>query len=121
VWRRWLISVGGADRTVCQWIVQATGRDQKAVTGPPLQPLVLAPPPRFIVDMGVIEYAADGSALEDLEEGVVDEPPAVVDKAETLLVSVVAVTADAKCASATDAALLPLRWCIVAGLLNCSC
>lgn len=70
---RWLVSVGGADRAVCQWALEAKAlEDRESVINEAVpKPTVLAPPPDTVVELAHVEYAEDGEELEELEEGVV--------------------------------------------------
>ena len=72
---RWLVSVGGADRAVCQWVLEAKAReDREGVAFDAVPKLtVLAPPPDKVVELAHVEYAEDGEELEELQEGVMVE------------------------------------------------
>lgn len=97
---RWLVSVGGADRAVCQWVLEAKARDVRESVGFEAVPklTVLAPPPDTVVELPHVEYAADGEELEELEEGVlVDSAAEQVAKVELWVLAIQVVTSDIKC------------------------
>jgi hypothetical protein len=96
---RWLLSVGGADRAVCQWVLEGkASEDRERVAFEPVPKLtVLAPPPHTVVELAHVEYADDGEELEALQEGVlVDAPAEQVAKVQPWVLAVQVVTSDIK-------------------------
>lgn len=96
---RWLVSVGGADRAVCQWALEAKAHEEREAVGFDAVPklTVLAPPPDKVVELAHVEYADDGEELEQLQEGVMAEGTAEENpKVEPWVLGIQVVTSDLK-------------------------
>ena len=96
---RWVVSVGGRDRAVCQWAVEARAPGYHSVPAERMQLAVLAPPPKRTDAAEVIEYAA-GARLSPVQDGPLEAPAQAVQPAPVLL-SVSVVTSDLRCGAHT--------------------
>jgi hypothetical protein len=103
---RWLVSVGGADHAVCQWMLEAKAQDERQLCARVAfanKPTVLAPEPHAAFELTHVDFAADGTELALLQEQTLREPaPADMPRVETWQVSLQVVTSDVKYAAAAQ-------------------
>lgn len=93
---RWVVSVGGRDRAVCQWRVDGRAKEARAVPAGAAALPVLAPPPHHMVELTTVEYTAAGDAAAAPVEGTL-EAPARRAAVETIPLSLTITTSDLKC------------------------
>lgn len=96
---RWLVSVGGADRAICQWVLEANACEERESVGFAAVPTltVLAPPHDTAVELAHVEYAEDGEELEEIQEAVVmDVAVEQVAKVQPWVLAIQVVTSNIK-------------------------